>query len=185
MRICHTGHRLQPEKPLLRLRIIYNNDAQMFDKIRWNSRALIEMFILKNFNSNWLIFRLIEKYCDVVANPLDIIMWKKKRTLQGKDGSEIYDDDEDEVWSGRLGRESDVNIFFQRRSHFALSNTSPFLLIYSFGRVYNTQRCKKGWSRFSTKRGTRNSCLSCLWLVSTKQLLDTWKKMIHWHMKIP
>lgn len=49
-----TGHPKQPKEPLLRLRITYNEEDQMFNPIRFG-----------------------QQYKEVVANPSDLILFKK------------------------------------------------------------------------------------------------------------
>lgn len=63
-----TGHLDQPTKPLIRLRITYNEEDQMFNTIRFG-----------------------QQYKDVVANPSDLILFKKfvQRNKQEKQHLDI------------------------------------------------------------------------------------------------
>ncbi|XP_017796134.1 PREDICTED: double-strand break repair protein MRE11 [Habropoda laboriosa] len=53
-----TNHPKQPIQPLLRLRIFYNSEEEVFDGIK-----------------------LAQKYCDEVANPMDMIIFRKQKNL--------------------------------------------------------------------------------------------------------
>ncbi|XP_071865259.1 double strand break repair nuclease mre11 isoform X1 [Bombus fervidus] len=53
-----SGHPKQPILPLLRLRIFYSSEDEIFDQNK-----------------------LVQKYCDEVANPMDMIVFRKKRVV--------------------------------------------------------------------------------------------------------
>lgn len=69
-----SGHPKQPILPLLRLRIFYNSDEEIFDEIK-----------------------LTQKYCDEVANPMDIVIFRKQKNINKKSNSSnsLEDDFED------------------------------------------------------------------------------------------
>ncbi|XP_031366460.1 double-strand break repair protein MRE11 [Apis dorsata] len=69
-----SGHPKQPILPLLRLRIFYNSDEEIFDEIK-----------------------LTQKYCDEVANPMDIVIFRKQKNVNKKSNSSnsLEDDLED------------------------------------------------------------------------------------------
>ncbi|XP_076672396.1 double strand break repair nuclease mre11 [Andrena cerasifolii] len=70
-----TSHPKQPIQPLIRLRILYSKPAEVFDTIK-----------------------LAQKYCDEVANPMDMIIFRKVKASYKRsdlDLSSINDDLED------------------------------------------------------------------------------------------
>ncbi|PBC33090.1 double-strand break repair protein MRE11 [Apis cerana] len=69
-----SGHPKQPILPLLRLRIFYNSDEEIFDEIK-----------------------LTQKYCDEVANPMDIVIFRKQKNVNKKSNfsNSLEDDFED------------------------------------------------------------------------------------------
>ncbi|XP_031773373.1 double-strand break repair protein MRE11 [Apis florea] len=69
-----SGHPKQPILPLLRLRIFYNSDEEIFDEIK-----------------------LTQKYCDEIANPMDIVVFRKQKNTNKKSNSSnsLEDDLED------------------------------------------------------------------------------------------
>ncbi|CAL7934459.1 unnamed protein product [Xylocopa violacea] len=68
-----SGNSKQPTLPLLRLRIFYNSDKEMFDPIK-----------------------LAQKYCDEVANPMDMIIFRKPLS-SGAKANTYLDDGYDEM----------------------------------------------------------------------------------------
>ncbi|CAL4135342.1 unnamed protein product [Meganyctiphanes norvegica] len=64
-----TGHSKQPKKPLIRLRVEFSNEAQMFNVVRFG-----------------------HKFAEVVANPEDMILFKKEKKEVKKDELGIDND---------------------------------------------------------------------------------------------
>lgn len=60
LNLLHTGHQQQPLKPLIRLRVEYTEENQMFNAVRFGLQ-----------------------YTDRVANPSDIVLFRKQR-ITGK-----------------------------------------------------------------------------------------------------
>ncbi|XP_076765796.1 double strand break repair nuclease mre11 [Xylocopa sonorina] len=69
-----SGNSKQPTLPLLRLRILYNSDKEMFDPIK-----------------------LAQKYCDEVANPMEMVIFRKPLSSGGKASTLYADDGYDEM----------------------------------------------------------------------------------------
>ncbi|KYN11165.1 Double-strand break repair protein MRE11A [Trachymyrmex cornetzi] len=70
-----TGYPGQPLQPLIRLRIFYDDDSEQFDTLS-----------------------LAQRYCDEVANPMDMILFRKRKTGdKGKRSIEDEIDDPDEI----------------------------------------------------------------------------------------
>ncbi|XP_066589059.1 double-strand break repair protein MRE11 [Prorops nasuta] len=72
-----TGHPDQPKQPIIRLRIFYSKDEEVFNAIR-----------------------LSQKYCDEVVNPTEMIIFKKQKdlnhsSLNGDNSTHIMDDEND------------------------------------------------------------------------------------------
>ncbi|CAK9820856.1 Double-strand break repair protein MRE11 [Anthophora plagiata] len=71
-----TNHPKQPIQPLLRLRIFYSSDEEIFDGIK-----------------------LAQKYCDEVANPMDMVVFRKQKDIAKAIKSNLsnLNDDVDDV----------------------------------------------------------------------------------------
>ncbi|XP_043247930.1 double-strand break repair protein MRE11 [Colletes gigas] len=69
-----TNHPKQPIQPLIRLRIFYSSDDEIFDEIT-----------------------LVQKYCDEIANPMDMIVFRKEssRSKNSKGNIDVNDDLDD------------------------------------------------------------------------------------------
>ncbi|XP_015600381.1 double-strand break repair protein MRE11 isoform X2 [Cephus cinctus] len=68
-----TGHPDQPTQPLIRLRVFYSSNEEIFNTVR-----------------------LAQKYCDEVANPMDMIIFRKapEKNIKRKCTDPFEDDDE-------------------------------------------------------------------------------------------
>ncbi|XP_076389357.1 double strand break repair nuclease mre11 isoform X2 [Megachile rotundata] len=71
-----SGHPKQPIQPLIRLRVFYTSEDEMFDGMQ-----------------------LAQKYCDEVANPMDMILFRKESTStkRSKSSTTSFNDDPDEM----------------------------------------------------------------------------------------
>ncbi|KAL6445377.1 hypothetical protein ACFW04_002289 [Cataglyphis niger] len=67
-----TGYPNQPSQPLIRLRIFYNNDNEQFDTLS-----------------------LAQKYCDEVANPMEMIIFRKIKS--GEKAKRTFNDENDDL----------------------------------------------------------------------------------------
>ncbi|XP_012285624.1 double-strand break repair protein MRE11 [Orussus abietinus] len=79
-----TGHPQQPHQPLIRLRIFYSNEEHVFDTIR-----------------------LAQKYCDEVANPTDMIIFRKVKGTGSKAMMKMDADNDAYNIAGIFGYEED------------------------------------------------------------------------------
>ncbi|XP_076655737.1 double strand break repair nuclease mre11 isoform X2 [Halictus rubicundus] len=69
-----SGHPKQPIQPLIRLRIFHTKDEEVFDTIK-----------------------LSRKYCEEVANPLDMVVFRKNKNTGKRRSSSKFDDASDDV----------------------------------------------------------------------------------------
>lgn len=74
---CQAGHPKQPKKPLIRLRVEYTDESQMFNTTRFG-----------------------HKFTDEVANPNEMILFKKQRKEIKKNDTGIDKDAMDAVFAG-------------------------------------------------------------------------------------
>ena len=67
-----TGHPKQPIQPLIRLRIFYSNEGEIFDGMQ-----------------------LAQKYCEQVANPMEMVLFRKESSINKKSKSNVstFNDD--------------------------------------------------------------------------------------------
>ncbi|KOX68243.1 Double-strand break repair protein MRE11 [Melipona quadrifasciata] len=74
--IQFSGHPKQPILPLLRLRIFYSSEEEIFDANK-----------------------LVQRYCDAVANPMDMVVFRKQKhaTKNSKSSSQDFGDEFEEM----------------------------------------------------------------------------------------
>ncbi|XP_076239409.1 double strand break repair nuclease mre11 [Calliopsis andreniformis] len=83
-----TGHPKQPIQPLLRLRIFHTKEEELFDTMK-----------------------LAQKYCEEVANPMEMVVFRKEKSLYRKPGTTIsrFDDDLEEMAQALHYNDDDID----------------------------------------------------------------------------